>query len=178
MNRVFAFIDGFNLYHSVDNLRQPHLKWLDLWALCEAFTRPKSETLLDVVYFSAYATWLPDPYRRPRQYVGAQVARGVTPVMGHFKEKDRRCNKCGTRWKAHEEKETDVNIAVSLLRHAYRDSFDRALIVSRDSDLAPALRLVRADCPDKELTVVAPPSHSGHSGELISASTSTTALTT
>jgi hypothetical protein len=29
-DRVVAFIDGFNLYHSILALRQPHLKWLDL----------------------------------------------------------------------------------------------------------------------------------------------------
>ena len=172
MNKVIAFIDGFNLYHSLHNLRQPHLKWLDLWDLSEALTRPKSETLVDVLYFSAYATWLPSPYKRHRQYVTAQVAVGVTPIMGHFKEKDRMCRKCGTRWKAHEEKETDVNIAVSILRLAHQDAFDRALLVTRDSDLAPALRAIRADFPTKELTVVAPPSRSGHSTELIAASTS------
>lgn len=169
MIRVVSFIDGFNLYHSINNLRRPHLKWVDLWALSEVFVRPKSELLVDVLYFSAYATWLPSPYRRHRQYVAAQVARGVTPVMGQFKEKDRRCKGCGAKWTAHEEKETDVNIAISLTRLGYRDELDRAVVITRDSDLAPAIRAFVADFPKKSITIVAPPSRYGHSTELVNA---------
>jgi len=172
MDRVVSFIDGFNLYHSIRNLGRPHLKWVDLWALSEVFIRPKSEALVDAFYFSAYATWLPSAYRRHREYVAAQIAVGVTPVMGHFKERDRICRQCGSRWVAHEEKETDVNIAVSLTRLAHKDAFDRALLITRDSDLAPALRAFKADFPAKSLTVVAPPSRSGHSSELIAAASS------
>ncbi len=29
-DRVISFIDGFNLYHAIANLKRPHLKWLDL----------------------------------------------------------------------------------------------------------------------------------------------------
>jgi hypothetical protein len=30
MRRVIVHIDGFNLYHAIDDLRKPWLKWLDL----------------------------------------------------------------------------------------------------------------------------------------------------
>ena len=46
MNRIIAYIDGFNLYHAIDDigkpdrrrpnaatLRKPHLKWLNLWSV-------------------------------------------------------------------------------------------------------------------------------------------------
>jgi hypothetical protein len=33
MRDVIAYIDGFNLYHAIDDLEKPHLKWLDLNAL-------------------------------------------------------------------------------------------------------------------------------------------------
>ena len=69
MERVAAFIDGFNLYHAILNLRAPHLKWLDLWALSDAFVLRRTQLLTDVYYFSAYATWLPGAYRRHRTYV-------------------------------------------------------------------------------------------------------------
>ena len=168
MNRVVCLVDGFNLYHALDALRKPWLKWLDLWSLAQRHTRPRSETLEAVYYFSAYAYWLPGPSKRHRAYVRALEARRVTPVMGQFKEKDRHCRKCGARWIAYEEKETDVNIAVALLRLAHKDEFDRCLIVSRDSDLAPAIRALRADFPSKAITVLAPPNR-GHSTELLDA---------
>ena len=112
--RAVAFIDGFNLYHALHDLKQPHLKWLDLWQLCERFTGSKLQ-LHKVLYFSAFAAWRPDPYKRHRGYVQALRHVGIEPIMGHFKAKDRGCLSCGARWIAHEEKETDVNIALHLL---------------------------------------------------------------
>lgn len=96
--------------------------------------------------------------------------------MGHFKRKSRSCHSCGARWTAHEEKETDVNIAVALVRLAFRDAFDSALLITRDSDLAPAIRAMLADHPKKTVTVVAPPCR-GHSNELIAAATSKAKIT-
>ena len=64
---TITYIDGFNLYHSIDELDRPELKWLNLWSLAESLIR-KNEELVEVNYFSAYATWLPDAYRRHRQY--------------------------------------------------------------------------------------------------------------
>lgn len=154
--RVVAFIDGFNLYHALHDLREPALKWLDLWQLCERFARGNLE-LRKVLYFSAFATWRPDPYRRHRAYVQALQHVGVQTIMGHFKEKDRGCRSCGARWVAHEEKETDVNIALHLLNEAYKDAFDCALLVSNDSDLAPAIRMLKAEFPNKWVRILTPP---------------------
>ena len=168
MIRVAAYIDGYNLYHAIDRTNQPHLKWLDLWALCDRFVPNLSARLTAVHYFSAYATWLPKQANRHRAYVAALEATGVISHMARFKEKDRRCplSSCGHRWKGHEEKETDVHLALALLDHAYKDQYDRALIVSRDSDLVPAARMVRSAFPSKEVFSVAPPG-SGHSNDML-----------
>jgi uncharacterized LabA/DUF88 family protein len=154
--RVVAFVDGFNLYHAIDELRTAHLKWLDLWKLCQRFARENFQ-LQSVLYFSAFATWRPDAYKRHRAYVAALEHHRVEPIMGHFKQKDRRCHQCGARWVAHEEKETDVNIALHLLNHAYKNSFDCALLISNDSDLAPAVRMLKAEFPGKWVRILTPP---------------------
>ena len=54
--------------------------------------------------------------------------------MASFKAKDRKCSECGHVRKGHEEKETDVNIAVAMLNGAYHNEYDHAYLVSRDSD--------------------------------------------
>ncbi len=167
MERIVAFIDGFNLYHAIHDLNRPHLKWVDLWELASVFVRERSQTLEDVYYFSAYATWLPGPFNRHRAYVRALRAVGVNVVLGKFKEKDRKCPSCGHRWKSHEEKETDVNIAAAMILLAARDTYDRALLVTQDSDLAPAVGLIESQL-DKPVTVITPP-HRKHSTELIQA---------
>ena len=163
--RVECFIDGFNLYHAVANLNQPDLKWVDLRKLISGFTDPNRHELREVFYFSAFATWRSNAHQRHRQYVEALKATGVTPVMGRFKEKDAFCKICKKPFKTHEEKETDVNIALWLLNEAYKDNFDEAFIVSRDSDLTPAIRMVLHEFPTKRIKVISPP-NAGHSKEI------------
>ena len=52
MTRIIAYVDGFNLYHAIDNLNRPALKWLDLNALITSLARA-GETVTEVNYFSA-----------------------------------------------------------------------------------------------------------------------------
>jgi uncharacterized LabA/DUF88 family protein len=154
--RVTAFVDGFNLYHAVDCLGKHHLKWVDLRTLCEQYApRPRYE-LTHVLYFSAYATWRPNAYKRHREYLNALRAAGVTPVMGAFKRKERCCTNCGHSWQHHEEKATDVKIALQMVRGGFVDTYDRALLISGDSDLVPAVEMVLREFPMKEIRVVAP----------------------
>jgi len=165
---VTAFIDGFNLYHAVKDLGQNHLKWLNLRAVCEEFAPSPSCALTQVLYFSAFARWKLGSWKRHRALVAALESVGVKPIMGQFKEKDRKCYSCGREWLDHEEKETDVSIGIHLLQEAHNDTYDRALMVTADSDLSPALRMLRREFPDKEVRIVTPVGRR-HSGELAAA---------
>lgn len=33
--KVAVYVDGFNLYHGLENLSKPHFQWLDLKSLAE-----------------------------------------------------------------------------------------------------------------------------------------------
>lgn len=157
MERCAFFYDGFNLYHAVDDMRQHHLKWLDLHALSLRFLSPQSQSLEAVYYFSAFATWLAGPMARHKTYVRALEAVGVVPVMGNFKARRERCHSCESTWIGHEEKESDVNLAIHLLDLGHKDAYDAAYVVTQDSDLAPALKLVAQNFPGKRLVAVSPP---------------------
>jgi uncharacterized LabA/DUF88 family protein len=134
------------------------LKWVDLRKLSELFIGSQSEQLSQVLYFSSFATHVSEPVQaRQKAYITALQLCGVKPVLGHFKNKERFCPNCSSRWIGHEEKETDVNIALELLDLASQDAYDRALLVSNDSDLAPAVRKVLERFPYKRITIVAPP---------------------
>ena len=155
--RVAAYFDGFNLYHAIKNRDQPHLKWLNLRRLSEVFAPVPGCSLVAVKYFSAFATWLPDPYRRHQVYTSALSAAGVTCIMGQFKEKPAECKRCGARWVRHEEKESDVALAVELVRDAFLDLYDKALVVTADADVVPALQAVRRQFREKRIQVLIPP---------------------
>jgi uncharacterized LabA/DUF88 family protein len=168
MKRAVFFVDGFNLYHAVKALKANHLKWLDLKMLCKNFSPSPQFTIETIYYFSAHATWLPDAYHRHKVYLQALKSTGVIPVLGKFKEKDRRCKQCQSMWKAHEEKETDVNIALHILDQAYQNKFDRAVIVSADSDFSPAIRLAKERFPEKQFRILTPVNRK-HSWDLVNA---------
>ncbi|WP_324191834.1 NYN domain-containing protein [Nocardia brasiliensis] len=105
--------------------------------------RPRS-TLVKVHYFTAPV--LNDPLAAARQsdYLSAlKAANGsrIEIVRGRYQAKTMKCRNCGDQWQRHEEKETDVNIAVSLVADAANKAIDTALLISGDSDLAPAVRM-------------------------------------
>jgi uncharacterized LabA/DUF88 family protein len=112
---------------------------------------------------------------RQKAYISALEFRGVKPILGQFKNKERFCPNCSSRYIGHEEKETDVNIALELLDLAVLNAYDRALVISNDSDLAPAVRKVIERFPGKQITFVAPP-FSRQCNELIQAASNKTKI--
>jgi uncharacterized LabA/DUF88 family protein len=61
--------------------------------------------------------------------------------------RERKCPLCLKHYQAHEEKKTDINIAITLLADGVADKFDTALILSGDSDLAPVTTKLKQLCP-------------------------------
>ncbi len=104
-------------------------------------------------YFSAPANHVeqakPGAIDRQNTYIRALRARGVEVEMGKFKEKWRNCPRCRAQIVTHEEKETDVAIAVRLMELFWNDRCDIAVIVSADSDLSPAIREAKRSFPAK-----------------------------
>ena len=59
---------------------------------------------------------------------------------------DQKCNLNGS----------SVNIELALLDLAHKDLFDHAFLLSRDSDLAPAVHKLKQNFPKKKITILAP----------------------
>ena len=161
MKKVCVYVDGFNLYHAIKELNKPHLKWVNLMELAKSFLA-KDEIINEVYYFSAFPTWRPDTHKRHMEYVRALEHFGVRCVMGNFKRKKNTCRSCGTNWRSHEEKETDVHIAVKIVEDAFLDRYDRAIIISADSDLIPPKVIVNNNYPNKKVNFIAPPKRFSH----------------
>lgn len=163
MKRVIALIDGFNIYHSLDENPEFHkYKWLDLRRLIELFIA-KNEQLVKVLYFSAYAYWEPDKVKRHRTYAKALATVSVESIFSEFKLKDRKCKKCGECYTSYEEKQTDVQIAINLFKASIDDIYEKAIIVSGDSDLIPAVNAVKAKFPLKVIHFLFPPRRTSES---------------
>lgn len=158
MERVKAYVDGFNLYHGLRAKYGRRYLWLDLEALVASLLRSQ-QMLVGIDYFTARVRKQPLSEQRQAIYLDALAAHCslVTVVEGRFQEKTRVCWTCRTSWVQYEEKETDVSIAAALIEDAVNDVFDAALLVSADSDLCPAVRSVQRLCPTKRIFAAFPP---------------------
>lgn len=156
MNRVSFFIDGFNLYHALDENPYYHkYKWLNLSKLSQCFVT-HNDKITDIFYFTTYTTWNPEKLSRHQKYVKALECVGIKTIFGSFKSKTRTCRICHKTYKTFEEKQTDVNIAIQLFQTAIKDMWDRAIILSGDSDLIPAIQATKTTFPSKQIYVIIP----------------------
>ncbi|PIS33719.1 MAG: hypothetical protein COT38_03750 [Candidatus Omnitrophica bacterium CG08_land_8_20_14_0_20_41_16] len=156
MNRIAFFIDGFNLYPSLDsNPLYNKYKWLNLNKLAHCFVT-SHDKVEKVLYFTTYVTWDQVKLVKHQTYVKALQSVGVEVVFGAFRYVDKFCRICHKQYKIFEEKQTDVNIAIKLLQTAVQDLWDTAIIVSGDSDLIPAIQAVKTTFPEKRIGLVIP----------------------
>ncbi len=154
--RAAFYYDGFNLYHAVDAYKRPYLKWLNLKALGRAIA-PKSEVVKRVVWCSAFSPTRRSKLQRHEDYRKALVGQGIICRMGHFIHAMDGCNSCGHKWQISVEKQSDVNLALSIAADAEDDLFDVCYLVTADGDHAATARYLKERFPKKKLVLVTPP---------------------
>ena len=151
MNRAIFLVDGFNLYHSVAAARLDNggqcVKWLDLHSLClnslhMVGAKVKDQVKLEGIhYFSALPTHRSvRKQERHNLYMACLQSSGIRVHLGRFKIKRGHCSLCNRDEDRHEEKETDVAIAAKLFEVCYFGAADSVVLVTGDTDLAPAVR--------------------------------------
>ncbi len=157
IERLIAYVDGFNLYYGLRTARLNTSRWLDIHGLCLSLLNSTQQ--LDLVrYFTTRVKADPKAADRQAIFIDALLARGGIEIdYGHFLSKRTKCHECGVVVRKHEEKKTDVNIAVRLIEDAYDDRFDTALLISGDSDLVPLVESLRTRFSSKQIVVAAPP---------------------
>jgi len=177
--RTAFFVDGYNLFYGL--LAGTPFKWLDLPALLEHVLQVQQpgSRIASINYFTAGVK--PDLASRgilskqaQDTYIRALKAKGVEVHFGrHRLEPGRAPRFIDKRTPASrsdqvdiwhlEEKETDVHLAISMYRLATRqphvpaeERIDQIVLVSADTDMAPALRALREDFPELRIGVILP----------------------
>ena len=119
---------------------------------------------LEVIFFSAIAKHRSsESQARHRTYIKALKASGVKVVLGEFKEKyifpckDCQQKRPNEKILKHEEKHTDVNVAITLLEKAMTNSFDKVYLLSEDNDYVPVVKRAKELRPEKEIIICPPP---------------------
>ena len=167
MERLIAYVDGFNLYFGMRESGWQRFYSLDVELLIRNLMK-SYQKLVEVNYFTARVSGTasdPDKPRRQNTYLEAlQAHTDLAFHYGHYLDKQRTCFGCGNKWTDHEEKGTDVNIAARMVLDAFRDRFDTALLLSADGDLAGPIQTITEQFPPRRVVVAFPPMR--HSAEL------------
>ena len=156
--RSVIYIDGFNFYYGV--LKNSPYKWLNLQTYFERLIQ--DDYVQKIWYFTARVSGA--SASRQNSYLDALLTLPKIEIKyGLFKDKTQKCRVIGCslpasqkKYKVPEEKGTDVNIALQMIDDAYQGLCDRIILVSGDSDLVPAIKLVKKRHPRIQVSVYIP----------------------
>lgn len=167
LGRVLVLVDGFNCFHRLDDYQEKYnecVKWLNYKSLIESYLTEEDKLNIKVIYFSAIAEYRPiESQNKHHTYIEALKKANIEIVLGTFKEKYIRpcwcCNLSLSRndLKRHEEKNTDVNIAIKLIEMTIYDQYDKCFILSSDNDFSSAIQRAKELSPYKQIIVCPPP---------------------
>ena len=161
MLRTIVYIDGFNLYYRMLKAR-PARKWLNPKLLAEKVLH-RSHTITQVNYYIArVSARAHDPEAPARQAIYLNALASIPEIKvheGNFMISEPwmplaappQAKPDGYAWAEpvptvvrvvkSEEKGSDVNLGVHLVRDAFTDAFDVAVVITNDSDLAEPIRI-------------------------------------
>lgn len=150
MARVSVYVDGMNLYYRA--LRRTPYRWLNIKELAMRQLQP-GDQIVSVKYYTAHVSGRLDPDAPRRQQIYLKALKTLSDVSmyyGNFLPKTKWRPVAHDRWKPHvfievhdtEEKGSDVNLAAHLVRDAFLDAYDVALVMSQDTDLCEPIRIV------------------------------------
>ena len=156
--RSIVYIDGFNFYYGA--LKSSSYKWLNIQTYFERLR--SDDDVQKIWYFTARVSGAASD--RQSSYLDAlSTLPKVEIKYGLFKNKNQHCkvSSCTLpnsqkKYKVPEEKGTDVNIALQMLDDSYQELCDRIILVSGDSDLVPAIEIVKKRHPRIKISVYIP----------------------
>ena len=153
LKRIISLVDGFNVYHSIKY--DPQFKWLDYRKLSSCFIN-SNEEIIDVFYFTSVVHWDEEKAKRHEVYIAALKKIGIKVIRSRFGYKDVKCLNCNKWFKVPIEKKTDVNIATKLFELAYKNVCEKILLISGDTDLVPAIKMVNNNFPSLSIHILFP----------------------
>ena len=132
--------------------------WIDIVKFFRHFVG-NNQILQKVYYFTAPPLKL-DKSNRQSELLLANMAINANSfevIRGQFYEKQVTCKVCKNKYTVAEEKRTDVNISVRMMRDCATGDVDTIVLVCADSDLIPPLQCVKELYPEKKVRVYFPP---------------------
>lgn len=158
--KTIVYIDGFNLFYRL--LKGTNYKWLDLYALCEK-SLPKDADIVAIKYYTARVSSKINPDSPKDQQAYLKALSSISCLSSYFGsfQVSEKISFLASPLEFHpklttqpkpiprfarvvktEEKGSDVNLGVHLVRDGFKGDFDQAAVLTNDTDLNEPIRIV------------------------------------
>jgi uncharacterized LabA/DUF88 family protein len=149
-SRTVVYVDGFNLYHGALE-GHPGRKWLDLLALSKRLLA--HDQIVAIRYFTAKVSGkLADRNAGFRQSIylrALETIPGLSVHFGSFISNKQWCTRADTGVRVEvnrmEEKQTDVNMAIHVVRDGLQGLYDVAVLMTNDSDQVGTVEMMKKE---------------------------------
>ena len=141
-SRAIVIFDGSNFYYKLKSLNIPHKSTFDYHGFSQSLTRFHQ---LQNIYYCIGKIRASQHDTKARLMMAKQQALvtrlkkdGLIIQFGYLLKSDGN----------YHEKGVDIQLAVNLMRGAYKDEYDIAYLVSSDSDIIPAIDQIQREGKD------------------------------
>lgn len=143
MKKVALFIDGSNFYYGLKSVYgdKKHLTNFNFLKLGEILAG-KNRDLLRIYYYNAPLDYNSNPEAYAKQQKFFERIKLMDKVKLILSRLQKRKIK-GTNKFYYVVKGDDIHIAVDMVKGAYENTFDTAILVSGDGDFVPAVEVVQ-----------------------------------
>lgn len=176
MKKINIYIDWFNLYYALSKhikkknwAWEKKLQWCDFKKLINTYLK-KDEKINNIYFFTA-EHWVKEKRNKQKNYIKALHHSWVKVIKWKFSKITRTfINKMQIKkilfnlnikksdenkyipklleYFTYEEKRTDVNIALKIQEDAFKWEYNKAIIISWDSDIIPWIESVNKNFPN------------------------------
>ncbi len=138
--RVSIYIDGLNFYYGLRTIRNTYTDFrFDFARFIKKILRRRE--LIKAYYYNASLKRQIDPLIYKRQRVFFSRLRTIENFRVVLCKRQRRVSKEGKEY--YTIKGDDIHLAIDMLKDAYENQYDTAILISGDGDFAPLVRQVK-----------------------------------
>ncbi len=140
MTRISVFIDGANFHYGVRSINK---RYTDFKFDFERFIKDYigKNQLIDIYYYNASLKKNKDPELFKQQQLFFERLRKIEHLTIILCKRQRRTTKEGNE--TFTIKGDDIHLAIDMLRDAYENKFDTAILISGDGDFSYLVKYVR-----------------------------------
>jgi uncharacterized LabA/DUF88 family protein len=140
--RVSVYIDGANFYHGIKLINKYYSDTkFDFEKFINKIT--KKEKLISIYYYNAHLKQNLNPIIYKKQQKFFQRLKKIPNCKVIMCKRQKRIDSNGKEY--HTIKGDDIHLAIDMLADAYKNRYDRAILLSGDGDFAPVVSYVKKE---------------------------------